>query len=342
MRDRYQRAVLLFFAVAVSLAIAYVIRRALLLIWISVLVAVMLTPLVNKIHQLRIRTWGPSRGASVLILALLLFGAIIVFSVLALPPIIHDASGLQEQWPQRSADMMNWVHQHVPFGKSITIDQLKRSARDMLGNSFTVSEFGNHIVEILTMLLVAGYFIVDGPRAFNWLVGLFPTDDQPRLQSTLLRGGRRMQQWLAGQGLLMLIHGASATIAFALLRVKYFYALGVIAGAINIIPVLGPVITLVVAGAIAAIDSTTKLLGVVVFYVIYHNVENAFLTPRIMESKVRIPAVTVVVALVLGEATAGIVGILASVPTAVLASVLINEYLAHPRLAQAQRHRPAA
>ena len=75
---------------------------------------------------------------------------------------------------------------------------------------------------------------------------------------------------------------------------------------------------------------------------IYHNVENAFLNPRIMEAKVRIPAVTVVVALVIGEALAGIVGILISVPTAVLVSVLINEYIAHQRIPAAQRHRPAA
>ena len=342
MWDRYQRAVLLFFAIALFLAVAYVTRRALLLIWVSILVAVMLTPLVHRIHQIRIRNWQPSRGASVLILALVLFGILGLISVFFVPPILHDETQLEQQWPHRCADMMNWIHRHVPFGNHISLEQLKRSARDMLGNSFSVSAFGNHVVEILTMLLVAAYFIVDGPRAFHWLVGLFPVEDQPRIYSTLSRGGRRMQQWLAGQGLLMLIHGASATIVFAILRIKYFYALGVFAGIINIIPVLGPIITLVVAGAVAAISSVTKLIGVVIFYVIYHNVENAFLNPRIMEAKVRIPAVTVVVALVLGEAIAGIVGILISVPTAVLVSVLINEFLAHRRIPAVQQHRPAA
>ncbi len=342
MWDRYQRAVLLFFAIAVCLGIAYIMRRALLLLWVSILVAILLTPLVDWIHHLRIRSWRPSRGASVLILAGLLLGVVALISVFFLPPILHDASRLQQQWPERSTHMMNWIHQHVPFGKHVSREQIEHSARDMLGNSFQIATFGNHIIEFLTMLLVAAYFIVDGPRAFGWLVGLFPIENQPRVYSTLSRGGRRMQQWLAGQALLMLIHGCSATVAFAILHVKYFYALGVFAGFINIIPVLGPIITLVVAGAVAAIDSTTKLLGVAIFYVIYHNVENAFLNPRIMESKVRIPAVTVVVALVVGEALAGIVGILVSVPTAVLVSVLINEYIAHQRIPAVQRRRPAA
>jgi len=342
MGDRYQRAVLLFFAIAVCLGIAWVMRRAILLIWVSILVAILLTPIVEWIQRWRIRSWRPSRGASVLILAGILVGVIAGFSLLFLPPVLRDTKQLEQQWPERSAQVMNWIHYHVPFGKDITRERLKDSAKSMLGNSFSLSHFGNHIIEILTMLLVAAYFIVDGPRAFGWLVGLFPLEYQRRIYSTLSRGGRRMQQWLAGQALLMLIHGTSATIAFAILRVKYFYALGLFAGIINIIPVLGPIITLVVAGAVAAISSMTKLIGVVIFYVLYHNVENAFLTPRIMESKVRIPAVTVVVALVIGEALAGIVGILISVPTAVLVSVLINEYIAHQRIPAAQRHRPAA
>ena len=66
----------------------------------------------------------------------------------------------------------------------------------------------------------------------------------------------------------------------------------------------------------------------VIFFVIYHNVENAVLNPRIMQSKVDIPAVTIIVALVLGEEFAGIVGMLIAVPTAVLISVLIREYIA--------------
>ena len=342
MGDRYQRAVLLFFAIAVCLALAYIMRRALLLIWVSILLAILLTPIVDWIHRWHIRGWQPSRGAGVLILAGMLLVVIGLFAFLALPPILHDASRMQEQWPKRSTEMMNWIHLHVPFGKNIHREQLKESAKNMLGNSFSLSQIGNHLIEILTMLLVSAYFIVDGPRAFGWLVALFPLKYQRRTYTTLSRGSRRMQQWLAGQALLMLIHGCSATVAFAILHVKYFYALGLFAGFINIIPVLGPIITLVVAGAVAAIDSTTKLLGVAIFYVIYHNVENAFLNPRIMESKVRIPAVSVVVALVIGEALAGIVGILISVPTAVLVSVLINEYIEHQRIPAVQRHRPAA
>jgi predicted PurR-regulated permease PerM len=63
--------------------------------------------------------------------------------------------------------------------------------------------------------------------------------------------------------------------------------------------------------------------------VIYLNIENAFLTPRIMQRSVNLPSLAILVALLLGSALEGVVGALVSVPTAVLVSVLLDEYLAN-------------
>jgi len=100
-------------------------------------------------------------------------------------------------------------------------------------------------------------------------------------------------------------------------------------GLFNIIPIAGGVITIVIAAGVAALDSWTKMAGVLIFYAIYVNVENAFLTPRIMRSSVNLMGLTVLVALLLGTALAGIVGALVSVPTAALITVLLEEYAVH-------------
>ena len=68
------------------------------------------------------------------------------------------------------------------------------------------------------------------------------------------------------------------------------------------------------------------MAGVFIFYGIYVNVENAVLTPRIMKSSVDLMGLTVLVALLIGTALAGIVGALVAVPTAALISVLLDEY----------------
>ena len=105
---------------------------------------------------------------------------------------------------------------------------------------------------------------------------------------------------------------------------KYFYVLVIFAGLINVIPVVGPIL---VAGTVAAISSLSKLVVLVIFFIVYHNVANVFLTPRIMQAKLQIPAATVIAALIVGDVLAGFIGMLLAVPTAVLIAAFIDEYV---------------
>jgi predicted PurR-regulated permease PerM len=157
-------------------------------------------------------------------------------------------------------------------------------------------------------------------------LSLFPDSERHRLNNALKKAEHKISKWLLGQGLLMLILGITSTIAFGLLHVRYFILLGFLMGLFNIIPIAGGVITILVAACVAALDSWTKMAGVLLFYAIYVNVESAILTPRIMRSSVNLMGLTVLVALLLGTALAGIVGALVSVPTAALITVLLEEY----------------
>ncbi|MGH9579916.1 MAG: AI-2E family transporter, partial [Terriglobales bacterium] len=103
-----------------------------------------------------------------------------------------------------------------------------------------------------------------------------------------------------------------------------------------------PVVTVVVVGVVAAIDSWGKLAAVVVFYLGYQQVENAYIAPRIMQSTVDLPPLAVIIALILGGALAGILGALIAVPSAALAAVLIDEYLVKKEAAEAQAPEAAA
>jgi predicted PurR-regulated permease PerM len=94
----------------------------------------------------------------------------------------------------------------------------------------------------------------------------------------------------------------------------------------NCIPIAGGVVTILLVGLVAALDSWTKMALVFLFYVIYLNIENAFLTPRIMRQSVNLMGLTVLIALIAGTELAGIVGALVAVPTAALIAVLMDEY----------------
>ncbi|HEY2391985.1 MAG TPA: AI-2E family transporter, partial [Candidatus Angelobacter sp.] len=150
---------------------------------------------------------------------------------------------------------------------------------------------------------------------------------QHRLQATLLRAKARMSNWLIGQAMLMCSFGFSSLVVYWALGLKYFYLLAMFAGIANILPIAGPISAVVLASAVALLDSPEKFVGVIIFFAIYFQIESVFLTPRIMRHTLNLSPLTVIIALSMGGALAGVVGALVSVPTAALVMVLVDEYL---------------
>jgi len=174
--------------------------------------------------------------------------------------------------------------------------------------------------------------MLEGEYAYRWLMSLLSVEHRLRLAVTLQKAERRASKWLFGQLTLMLILGICSTIAFGLLHVRYFILLGVLMGLMNIVPIAGGVITILLVGLVAAFDSWTKMALVFLFYFLYVNLENAFLTPRIMRQSVNLMGLTVLISLIAGTELAGIVGALVAVPTAALIAVLMDEYFVHKDL----------
>jgi predicted PurR-regulated permease PerM len=219
----------------------------------------------------------------------------------------------------------------IPYLGQINPQTLQDFARSLLGRlTGLLSGAASAVASVAAIVVLTVYLILDGERVFDWVMSLLPLSVSPRLRETLLRAGQRMRGWLVGQAMLMLILGTASAVVFGALGIRYFYLLAVFAGIANIIPMLGPVLTVIVASLVALIDSFPKMLGVVIFYFAYQQIENAFLTPRIMKMQVELSPTAVLVALLIGAELAGIAGALIAVPTAVLLSEVASEYLVHP------------
>ncbi|WP_254061334.1 AI-2E family transporter [Granulicella sp. L60] len=322
--------ILFFFLVVLLLALAWTLQKELLILYVSALFAVVLMPAVNRIRQIQIRQYHPSRGVAIVILIALVAGVLSLFFTTGLPPVLRDLRNFSSDLPQRIPDVVARIKK-LPLADKFGIDNLAQRAAGYFGATasylFTsLPLWLSHVFDILTAAFLCIYFMLEGEHAYNFFLSLFPHTQRHRLNNTLKKAERKISKWLLGQGLLMLVLGIASTITFGILHVRYFLLLGFLMGLFNLIPIAGGVITILVAAAVAALDSWTKMAGVMIFYAIYVNIENAFLTPRIMRSSVNLMGLTVLVALLLGTALAGIVGALVSVPTAALITVLLEEY----------------
>lgn len=322
--------ILFTFLVLLLIGLAWKLSKELLILYVSALFAVVLMPIVNTISKLSIRGHHPSRLFAILILILGVVLTLTLFFTFGLPPVLNDLRQFTTELPQRIPAVVARV-KRIPLADRIGIETVAQRVEGALsataGYLFTsLPTWLTHVFDILTATFLCVYFMLEGEYAYSFFLSLFRSEHRLRLDQTLRKADVKMSKWLLGQGLLMLILGISSVVVFGLLHVRYFLLLGVLMGLFNIIPVAGGIFTILLTAIVAALDSWTKTIGVLIFYAIYLNVENGFLIPRIMRSSVNLMGLTVLVSLLIGTALAGVVGALVAVPTAALITVLLEEY----------------
>lgn len=306
---------------------AWLLRDVLLLIYVAALFAVVLSPGIDLIRRLRIGRWRPGRGVAVVVLVVGVLLVVTLVLLVIVPPIHSEGQSLVAEWPRYAAQISSRLDRVSP-GLRIDPQQIQQHASELAGGALgLVRSVAVGVFAAFTFLILTIYFIFNGRHVFGWAMSLVPPASRPRLAAALERADARMSRWLLGQLALMISLGVFSTLTFGLLHVKYFFALGVFAGVMNVVPIVGPIISFVLAGTVALTDSWVKLVGVAAFYVVYQQFESGFLTPRIMKHTVDLPPLAVIVALIAGGQLAGVLGALIAVPTAALAAVLINEYL---------------
>jgi predicted PurR-regulated permease PerM len=320
------------FILAAAIYVAWLVRDVLVLLYVSALFAVVLTPVVRATGRLRIGRWLPFQGsAAILFLLVIVAAALTAFGFLAFPPVIRDLQSFSSEVPARVPALLDKA-QRIPFVGDLDPTAIASKIQDYMSHVATylllsIRNWASTLADIVTGFVLTVYFILEGDHAYRWFLSFLSPQPRKRLDDTLQRAAIRMEKWLLGQASLMLILGIASTIVYRSLDLRYAYALGVLTGMLNVIPVLGAAVSFVLALFVAAIDSWGRVLGVAIFYLVYLQIENSYLTPRIMRNRVNLPALAIFVALLLGSALEGVLGALVAIPTAVLVSVLLDEYL---------------
>jgi predicted PurR-regulated permease PerM len=333
-----RRDIVFAFVLALACYMAWLIRDVLVMLYVSALFAVVLSPMVRFTSQIRIRRWQPFKNSAIFVLLLVVAAAATAFCFLALPPVISDLHGFAQDMPSRLPGLLAKL-KNIPLAQHLDTADLSSRLEGFASQAatyllFSISDWAGKLFDIIMGFILTIYFILEGDHAYRWFLSFFQPEERKRLDATLRRAEIGMGKWLLGQGALMLILGVLSTIVFLVLHVRYAYALGVLTGLLNIVPVLGAAICIALALLVAAIDSWSSVIGVAVFYAIYQQVENSYLTPLIMKNRVGLPGLAILVALIVGAALEGILGAMVSVPTAVLVSVLVDEYLVRKDAAQ--------
>jgi predicted PurR-regulated permease PerM len=322
---------------AVTVAIMwglYLVRGALLLIYMSVLVAVGLSPLAGAIEGYRLPgSRRVPRWAAILIIYLCFLGVVIGVGLLVFPPLVTQARELWSALPGMLQRAQQWLIDRGLLIRELSfreaLERAPGTGSDAVGTVIgAVWGFVGGVFGLVTILILAFYFMLDAERFRHTFVRLFRRVERPRVEEGCRRISTKVSAWLGGQLLLAGIIGGTAALALFLMGVPYFYVLALIAGIGEMIPIVGPVLAAIPAIAVAFTVSPTLALGVAIFFFAQQQFENHVLVPKVMERQVGVSAAAVIVALLIGGTLLGIVGAILAVPSVAIVQVIFEELMA--------------
>jgi predicted PurR-regulated permease PerM len=311
----------------------FLVRGALLLLYVAALVAIGLSPVVAAIERRRPLGRGRlPRWAAILVIYVSIIGTLVALGMMMVPPLAAQARELWASLPGLLQRAQEWLLERGVLSRPISVTEAVQQTpvpgSDAVGTVFgAIWGVVGGVFGLITILIVAFYLLVDSESIVRTFVRLFPRSERGRVLDACHRVVTKVSAWLAGQLLLAGIIGSTAAIGLWLMGVPYFYVLALIAAVGEMIPVVGPLLAAVPAVLVAFSVSPALALGVAVFFIVQQQVENHVLVPKVMARQVGVSPVVVIVALLMGGSLLGIMGAILAVPTAAILQVLVEELM---------------
>lgn len=297
----------------------FVIRDILLLILITLILVAALRPTVNK--------WSKKIGRtfSVLILLVILLGVLTAFIYLVVPPMVEQIKQLANNFPEYVRKFAA-LRSQVPYVEKLT-NTIAQSLGSYAGNfiSFTSSFFGG-LFTFLTIIVLTVYILIDDHIFTGAIKSFFSGDKREEIVEVVNKLSDKVGEWLRGQLLLGLIMGVVVYVGLSIIGLPYALIVGVLAALLEIVPIIGPVISGGVAVLIALSIHPVTAVIVVIFFVILHQLEGNLLVPKIMQKAIGLSPAILIIAMLIGAKLLGIVGAILALPVAGMAYVVFQEW----------------
>lgn len=294
--------------------VTYLIRDLLIVLFVAIILMSSLTPLVNMFVKIKIPK-GLSIAITYIIIIAVSSGAIAVI----LQPLIEESSRLVVTLPQLSGQILNIAN----IEKSVFQSELTNLSKNVF--AITLAVFDN-LLAIIFLLVVTFYLLLERDNLEHRLAELFVGREE-RVKKLIVKIEDKLGSWLRGQLVLSVIIGLLSYVGLTILDIPYALPLSLIAGVLEVIPVMGPIISAIPAVIIAVAISPVLGLGVAAMYFVIQQLENHLIVPQVMQRAVGLNPLVVILAIAIGSKLLGFAGALLAVPLAVVGQIIVAEII---------------
>jgi predicted PurR-regulated permease PerM len=310
-------------AVVVGLLVfAYYSRTALSIFLSSLIIFSAFDPIVDWFERKKL-----GRIFGTIFIYLFCLGLIVLAFIIIAPVFYREILGVADLIPSYSEKFLNYIL-GSKFADSINQVLLNYSDSIIKSGSAILSIFFNlvgGITAVLSTLLISFYLLIRKDGVNELFKSFLPQSLSYSFITVWDKVRRRVGHWFLTQLLISFLVGLSVYISLSLLGIKYSLVLGILAGILEIVPVVGPIF----AGAISAFaafpQSLSLSIWVIAIFIVIQQLESNILVPLLMKKSVGINPALVIISIIVGAKLGGIMGIVFAIPVMVLIEEVIRE-----------------
>jgi len=325
---------------ALGVYLVYLLRTPLTWIIIGAFIAIALSTPVALVQR-RVRRRG-------LAIAIVYLGVVLIpvfIGVIFVPPLVKETNKLVDKLPEYAQDVQDYVRENPTLRRlnenyEIT-DKLQEQAEKLpnrIGDATGVlSDIGlgivNSLFALITILILSMFMLGSGRTWVEAAIRSRPDEHQPTLRRATSQIGTAVAGYVAGALGQATVAGVTAFIVLSILGVPYAAALALIVALLDLIPLVGATVGAVIVGLVTLFnDFPTDTIVWAVWSIVYQQIENTVIQPRIQSHTVNVQPIVVLVAVLFGSSLFGVLGALLAIPAAATIQISIREYRANRRL----------
>lgn len=313
------KTILFTVAVILGLWFLFVIKEVLFLVFISFILMTALRPMVDGLAKIRI-----PRVLSILVIYALVFGLLGGVIASTVPSLVFQSTRLAQSLPQivetlaptLNIDVQSFTQQIAPISENLV-----RVTFGIFSNIFT----------LLTVLAFTFYFLLERRNTETFLKSIMSDETASSIIAVVRSVEEKLGAWVRGQLMLMFVIGLLVFLGLTLLHVEFALPLAIIAALLEIVPVVGPILSAVPAVLLALATSPLLAISVVALYFIVQQLENNIVVPMVMRRSVGLSPIITIFCLLVGGRLAGIVGAVLAVPLFLVLQVILAAVLNRPQ-----------
>ena len=312
--DISHRTIVFIAVFALSAWLLYVIRDLLLLLFVAVIFTSALSPAINFFVRLNL-----PRALGIIITYIIMFAVLGGLLASILPPLIEETGRMVTTLPPLLAEKFNLTN----FDTTLFQSELAAFSKGLYG--FALDLFSN-LLTIIFLVVLSFYLLLEKENLQARAATLFIGQEE-RVKNLFVKIEDKLGAWLRGQLLLSVIIGVLVYIGLIVLGIPYALPLALFAGILEVVPVIGPIVSALPAVGLAFTISPVLAGGVTAMYFIVQQLENHVIVPQVMKRAVGLNPLVVILAIAVGGRLLGVVGGILAVPITVVAQIIVADLL---------------